>query len=53
MDVQVWTHKSELPQGNFLRYLTQTEITRQRAFKLTYIEYDLIKDEIESMECVE
>ena len=38
--------KSEFPQGNFLRSLTQPEITRQRPFELTNIEYDQIKDEI-------
>ena len=32
LDVNVWAHKSELTQGGFLRYLTQTEITRQIPF---------------------
>ena len=51
--VKVWTRKSELPQGNFLRSLTQPEITIQRPFKLADIEYDQINDESTSMECLE
>ena len=50
IDVKVLTRKSEFPQGNFLRSLTQPKITRQRTFKLTDIEYDQMKDEIEIME---
>ena len=53
LDVKVWTQKNELSKGNLLRSLTQPEITRQRPFKLTYIEYDKINDEITSMELVE
>ena len=53
LDVKVWTRKSELPQGNFLRSLTQPKISRQIPFKLIEIEYDLIKDKIARMECVE
>ena len=53
LDVKVWTLKSEFPQGNFLRSLTKTEITRQITLEITYIEYDWIKDKITSMECVE
>ena len=53
IDIKVWTRKSELPQGNHLSSLTQSEITRQRPFELTNIHYDQIKDEIESMECVD
>ena len=49
LEVKVWTRKRELTQKNFLRYLTQPEITRQRPFKLTDIEYDIIKDEIARM----
>ena len=43
IDIKVWTQNSELPQGNFLRSLTQPEITRQRPLKLTDIDYDQIK----------
>ena len=43
IDVKVWTRKSEFPQENFLRSLTQPEITRQRPFKLADIYYDKIK----------
>ena len=32
LDVKVWTQKSELPQGNFLHYLTTPKITKQRPF---------------------
>ena len=42
-----------MPQGNFLRSLTQPEITIQRPFKLADIEYDRIKYEIGNMEHVE
>ena len=42
-DIRVWTRKSELPQKSFLRSLTQPNITRQRPFELTYIDYDQIK----------
>ena len=51
LDIKLWAQKSELPQGNFLRFLTQTEITRQKPFEFTYIEYDQIKDEITWIEC--
>ena len=50
LDVKVWTQKGELPQGNFLSFLTQPKITRQIPFRLKYVEYDIIKYEIESME---
>ena len=30
LDVQFWTQKSDLPQGNLLRFLTQPEITIQK-----------------------
>ena len=53
IDVKVWTRKSEFPPGNFLRYITTTEITRQITFKLKDIEYDQIRYEIEMMECVQ
>ena len=53
LDVKVRTRKIEFPEGNFLRSLNQTEITRQRPFKLTGINYELIKYEIERMKCVE
>ena len=46
IDVKFWTRKSELPQGNFLRSIPQSEITRQRDFELTDIEYDCIMNEI-------
>ena len=46
IDIKVWTRKSDFPQGNLLRSLTQHEITGQRSFKRTGIEYDLIKDEM-------
>ena len=52
LDFKVWARKSELLQVNFLRYLTKTEITSQRPFKLKYIYYDQFKDEIERMERV-
>ena len=42
LEAKVWTQKSEFPQGTFLRYLTQPEITRQRPFELTDIYYDLL-----------
>ena len=44
IDVKVWTRKSDLPQVNLLRFLTQPKITRQRPFELTDLEYDKIKD---------
>ena len=44
IDVKVWTRKSDLPQVNLLRSLTQPKITRQRPFELTDLEYDKIKD---------
>ena len=53
IDVEVWTQESEFQQGNFLRYLTQPKITRQRPFELTYIDYDRIKNEISGVEYVE
>ena len=37
LEVKVWTCKSDFPQGNVLRSLTQTEITRQIPFELIYI----------------
>ena len=36
IDVKVWTLKSELPKGDFVHYLTQPEITKQRTLKLTH-----------------
>ena len=42
IDINIFTRKSELPPGNFLDYLTQPEIKRQKPFKLTDIEYDQI-----------
>ena len=53
LSIKVWTRKCELPQGNFLRSLTQPEITRQTTFELMDIEYDQINDESTSMECLE
>ena len=53
LDIKFWTCKSELPQGNFLSFLTQPKITRRRPFELTEIYYDLIKDEISRIEHVE
>ena len=53
LDVKVWTQKSELPEGIVLSSLTQPKITGQRPFELTYIEYDLINNEILIMKCVE
>ena len=50
LDIQVFNRESDLPQGNFLRSLTQPKITRQRHFKLTDIEYDRIKNKIARME---
>ena len=46
IDVKVWTQKGEFLQRNFLRSLTKPEITRQRTFELTDIEYEQIRDEI-------
>ena len=43
IDVNVRTQKHYLRQGNSLCYLIQYEITRQRLFELTDIEYDQIK----------
>ena len=43
LDVKVWTQKSDFPQGNSLRSLTPSKITRQRPLKLIDIEYDIIK----------
>ena len=51
--IKFWTRKSELPQGNFLRSLTQPENTIQIPFKLMDIEYDQIKVEVERMERVD
>ena len=45
IDIKVFNRKSDFPLRNFLRSLTEPEITR-KPFKLTYIEYDRIKDEI-------
>ena len=42
-----------MQQENFLRSLTKLEIKIPRPFEITDIEYNLMKDEIESMECVE
>ena len=39
--VKVWTHRSELPQGNLPQYLTQPEITRKRQFKLIPFFYSM------------
>ena len=53
LDNNVCNWKSDLPQVNFSCSLTPPEITRQRNFKLTDIEYDLKKYEIASMGRVE
>ena len=53
LDVKVCNQESNWPQWNLPCSLTQPKITRQRHFKLTDIELDLIKDEISIMECVE
>ena len=53
IDGKVWNRKSDSPQRNFLRSLTQPEIKIQRPFKLTDIDFDIIKDEIITMERVE
>ena len=45
--------KNELPEGNYLGYLIQPEIKRQRKFELTDIESYQIKNEIKRMECVD
>ena len=47
-NVKLCTWKSEFP-----CYLTQPKITKQTPFGVTDTEYDLIKDEITRMECVE
>ena len=52
-EIKVWTRESDSQQEYSLRYLTQPEITRQRNFDLTDIEYDLINNLIARMECVE
>ena len=41
-----------IPQGNHLSYLTQPEITIKIPFELIDIDYDWIKYEVASMECV-
>ena len=53
LDIKVWTRKKQLPQGNFSRSLIPEKITKQRTLKLTDIQYDIIKYEIESMEWVD
>ena len=53
LDIKVWTCKIQFTQGNVLCSLTQPEIKIQRLFEIIYIEYNLIKDEIASMERVE
>ena len=53
IDIKVFNRKSEFPQSNFLRSLTEPEITRKIPFKLTYVEYDRIKDEMARMEHVD
>ena len=53
ISIKFWTCKSEFSLIKFLCSLTPPKITRQRPFELTYIDYDLIKDEIGSMERVE
>ena len=53
IDAKVWTCKSEFPPGDFLHFLTQPEITWQRNFELTDIEYDLINYEIVRIKCIE
>ena len=53
LDVKVWTSKGGFLLGNFLRSLIQPEITTQRPFELTEIEYDQIYDEILGMGRVE
>ena len=45
IDIKVFNRKSDFPLRNFLCSLTEPEITR-KPFKLTYIEYDRIKDEM-------
>ena len=37
-EIKAWTQKSDLPQGNSLRYLKQPETTRKRPLELTDIE---------------
>ena len=49
LDKKVWTYKNGLPKGNFPRSLTPIKIIRQRNFKLTDIEYGLIKYKISTM----
>ena len=54
IDINVWTQKSAFPIGNYyLCSLMKPEFTRQRHFKLTDIEYDIITDETAMMERVE
>ena len=45
LNVGFWTFKNYTGEL-YLCYLTQPEITRQRTFELTDIDYDQIKDEI-------
>ena len=47
--VNFLTRKNNLPHGNYLYYLMINEITIQRPFELTDIDYDRIKDGISSM----
>ena len=48
LDVDDWTRKSELPQGNLLHSLTQPKIIKKQ-FELKDTEYGLIKDKIARM----
>ena len=41
LDIKVWTQNNYFPQGNYLRSLTQPEITKQITFEPTDIGYDM------------
>ena len=51
--IKVWIRKSEFPQGNLPRSLTQPRNTIQRPFEIMDIKYDRINVEIVRIECVE
>ena len=52
LNVGFWTFKNYTGEL-YLCYLTQPEITRQRTFELTDIDYDRIKMKFARMKCVE
>ena len=49
IDVNLCTRENYFRQVNYLCYLIQPEITIQRPFKITRVEYNQVKYEITSM----